>query len=174
MLVCGVDVGLKRSYIAVLQGRKLIQCDVYSGVVECDAVGIDAPLSFPKSGQLRDCERQLLEMGIRLFPSGAEFFRPIVERGMQIAEDFRNAGITVFEVYPYATRKILGIAPKAKKFKREGREKILQELSKHVEGVENLSKHDEIDAVISALTVVLYFEGKARVIGENGILIPSV
>ncbi len=172
MLVCGVDVGVKKSHIALLDRKKLVYCGLYSHPVSCNAVGIDAPLSLPESGNLRECERELLKKGIRLFPSGAEFFRPVVERGMQIAREFRKEGIRVFEVYPYATRKILGIAPEAKKSRKEGRKKIIDKLSEFVDGVERLSGHDDIDAVISALTVLLYFEGKARVVGQNGILIP--
>ena len=173
MIVCGVDVGVKKSYIALLSGRKLVYCGLYSHPVSCNAVGIDAPLSLPKSGNLRSCERELLKQGIRLFPSGARFFRPVVEKGMQIAEEFRKEGIRVFEVYPYATRKILGIAPEVKKSKKEGQKKIVGKLSEFVDGVEDLSSHDDIDAVISALTVLLYFEGKARIVGEGGILVPD-
>ncbi|AEA47575.1 DUF429 domain-containing protein [Archaeoglobus veneficus] len=174
MLVCGIDVGVRMSYIALLDNRRLVYCGKYNEPVKCDAVGIDAPLSLPESGSLRECERKLLKLGIRLFPSGADFFRSVVNRGMEIAEEFRKIGAEVFEVYPYATRRRLGIAPDVKKSTKGGRERIIAELARFVEGIDNLSNHNEVDAVISALTVSLYYEGKARLLdGRDGaILVP--
>jgi len=178
-LVAGIDIGLKKSNVAVLESRKLIYIGSFEDFVKEDfnifAVGIDAPLSFPSTGSLRGCERELLKMGIRLFPSGARFFRKIAEKGIEVAEIFRNHGIYVFEVYPYATRVILNIAPKAKKFRKEGRVQLISELGDYVEGLSEDLGHDEIDAVISALTVALFYEGRARLIsGKDGcILVPS-
>ncbi|RLI75148.1 DUF429 domain-containing protein, partial [Archaeoglobales archaeon] len=65
------------------------------------------------------------------------------------------------------------IAPGEKKHKKEGLKKIEDELSKFVK-VEGLT-HDEIDAIIAALTVKLYYEGKAVILkGSDGsILVPK-
>lgn len=178
-LVAGIDIGLKKSYVAVLEGRKLMYVGNFEDFVKEDfnisAAGIDAPLSFPSKGSLRDCERELIKMGVRLFPSGARFFRKIAEKGIEVAEMLRNQGAEVFEVYPYATRVILNIAPKAKKFRKKGRVQLISELGDYVEGLSEDLSHDEIDAVISALTVALFYEGRARLIsGKDGcILIPS-
>jgi predicted nuclease with RNAse H fold len=155
---CGIDVGLKKCHAALISERLEFVGDYEE--LDLDRVkvaGIDAPLSFPARGMLRECERLLLKMGIRLFPSGAPFFRSIALRGMEIAEELRGKGVEVYEVYPYATRAILNIAPKAKKQTKGGLEEIRAELSRWVE-IPELS-HDEIDAVIAALTVKLYSEG---------------
>jgi len=179
MLIAGIDVGLKKSHVAVLEGRKLIYVGDFENFIKeglnVIAAGIDAPLSFPSTGNLRECEKELVGMGIRLFPSGANFFRKITERGIEIARMLTNSGIKVFEVYPYATRFTLNIAPKAKKSREEGRIQLISGLRNYVIGINENLTHDEIDAVLSALTVVLFYEGKAKLVsGKDGsILIPS-
>ena len=167
--VAGIDVGLKRSHIAVLDRCKVIYVGLYG---ECDLdfdfAGIDAPLSFPTKGHFRECERRLHEMGIRVLPP--KFIEGIARRGMAIAEELRRRGVEVYEVYPYATRVILNIAPKANKRKKEGRIEIAKSLRRFVEFGE-LKSHDDLDAVISALTVKLYIEGMGERLGE--IIIPK-
>ncbi len=170
-MFCGIDVGLKRCVSAVINERnELIYIGDYDKIPNVVAVGIDAPLSFPKSGYFRKCEKELLKMGIRIIPP--IFLKRIALRGIEIAEKMRSKGIEVFEVYPYATRVILNIAPRSKKRTKNGCKEIEKSLSKYVP-VKDLS-HDELDAVISALTVKLYYEGKARIIkGSDGsILVP--
>jgi len=178
---CGVDVGVKKSTVAVIKGKTLEFIGEYSEFVSefinskriPTAAGVDAPLSYPVEGSFRECERLLLKMGIRLFPSGAEFFRKVVERGMEIAKKLEEAGMEVFEVYPYATRVILDLAPNEKKQKKSGLEKIRERLMSYVD-IPELS-HDAIDAVIGALTVRLYYEGKGVLLrGVDGaILVPA-
>jgi len=175
---CGIDVGLKKSYAAVIAEGVRVRVEF---VGECEELeldkvrfaGIDAPLSFPLRGNFRECERLMMKMGIRLFPSGAQFFRKIALRGMEIAERLKENGIEVYEVYPYATRVMLNIAPRAKKRRREGLEEIRASLAKWI-GACELS-HDEVDAVIAALTVKLYCEGKGlKLEGVDGsIIVPK-
>jgi len=112
----------------VIEGRKVVLLDVFDEGIEMDFefAGIDAPLSFPIEGFFRECERKLQRMGITLIPP--RFIEKIALRGMEIAELLRSSGVEVFEVYPYATRKILNIAPKANKKKEEGRKMISVEL----------------------------------------------
>ncbi|MDK2795617.1 MAG: uncharacterized protein PWQ22_1069 [Archaeoglobaceae archaeon] len=171
MKVAGIDVGLKFCKLAVIgDGLSYIGDYKKDELASVIAVGIDAPLSLPKTGMLRECEKKLLKLGIRLFPSGAPFFRPIVSRGMEIAEELRKEGIKVFEVYPYATRVFMGIAPNAKKKTRRGLSEIRKEIGKFVK-IPELT-HDEIDAVISALTVREFLLGRGFVLrGEDGEII---
>lgn len=178
MKVGGIDVGVSGTVSAVLIGKRPRVFEDYRMLISenVSAVGIDAPLSFPEKGPFRECERKLLGMGIRLFPSGAEFFRKVVERGIEIAMEFRAAGVEVYEVYPYATRVILDIAPYVKKKSRSGLDRIMASLSRYVELEDSVDSHDAVDAVISALTVMLYKNGMGRLIdGRDGsILIPEV
>ncbi len=170
MLFCGIDVG-KRCAAAVL-GENL----VYVGELEeamkfsFKVAGIDAPLT--SATKLRDCDKELLKMGIKLFPPGWRGMQIIAKEGMKIAENLRRIGVEVYEVYPYATRKILSIAPNAKKSTAEGRREITEAIKKFIDLSEDLNHH-ELDAVIAALTVKLLKEGKARTVGkECSIVVP--
>ncbi len=177
-MYCGIDVGIKKCVAAVVTDKVLWVGEYEELKLEdLKAAGIDAPLSFPDSGSYRECERKLIAMGIRLFPPKANFFEKISLKGMEIAKELKLKGVRVFEVYPYATRVILDIAPKAKKRKKSEAEKIRKELERFVEIPKSFQKmnHDEIDAIISALTVKLFFEGDGmEVWGRDGsIIIPK-
>ncbi|WP_457590762.1 DUF429 domain-containing protein [Geoglobus sp.] len=177
MKVGGVDVGIRKSVFAVIDGPNARVLESYEHLLSenVSAVGIDAPLSFPESGAFRECERELLRMGIRLFPSGVGFFRKVAERGMEIARNLQECGVEVYEVYPYATRVILGLAPEVSKRDPDGLIKIMQALSEHVRLDSSVRTHDDVDAVISAMTVMLYKKGAGRILsGKDGsILIPE-
>ncbi len=173
-MYCGVDVGLKKCHAAVISdGVEFVGEYEELDLSDVKLAGIDAPLSFPERGAFRECERLLLKMGIRLFPPTASFFRKISLRGMEIAEELRKKGVKVYEVYPYATRVILDIAPKAKKRTKDGLSEIICSLSRFVE-VEK-ANHDEVDAIIAALTVMLYDRGKGILLkGSDGeIVVPK-
>ncbi len=175
---CGIDVGLKESHAAVMENRNVVSIfrveDSVSDLTSCYAVGIDAPLSLPYKGSLRECEKSLIKMGIRLFPSGADFFKKVGEKGLEISTTLEASGVKVFEVYPYATRYILNIAPQAKKQKKGGRAAIATDLNRYTKIKENLNHH-EIDAVIAALTISLYYEGHGRILKgcDGSVLIPD-
>lgn len=165
-MIAGIDVGVSRCHMAILKGRDV----VYLGEVIFDDsiefVGIDAPLTMPKRGYFRECERELHKMGIRVIPP--PFLRKIHEIGKDLARRFNR----VFEVYPYATRFILGI--RWSKRKKENRIKIAKELERFVR-FPMTTDHNEIDAIISALTVKFYLEGRGEMVcGEDGcIIIPT-
>jgi len=169
--IAGIDVGVRNDYIAVIQGDRVLftgrleECEL-----EFEYAGIDAPLSFPVRGPFRECERVLHRMGIRLLPPF--FIRKVAVRGMEIADDLRSRGVEVFEVYPYATRVILNIAPKADK--RRELDEIVKGIRRFV-SVDDVGDHNIADAIISAITVKLYLEGRGKIIkGVDGeILIPS-
>jgi|Deesub1362A_J573_1020465.scaffolds.fasta_scaffold00054_95 hypothetical protein len=187
MRVLGVDVGIKHSHYVVCREKEVVgkgelekpekpgELDLDKiNLLKVDFAGIDAPLSLPKKGSLRECEKKLYKFGIRLFPSGAEFFRPVTLKGIEIAQLLENNSVRVFEVYPFATRKILGIAPESKKNRKTGLERIKLELRKYLE-FDDLENPDLVDAAIAALTVELYIGGEAEFVsGEDGsILIPK-
>ncbi len=88
-------------------------------------VAIDAPLSKPEHGTMRECERRLRKHGIACYPSGAEWVSKWVDKGIGLkdwAED--ELGATVIEVYPYAARRALDIGAGVKKKAKEGRRVI--------------------------------------------------
>ncbi|MBO8181559.1 MAG: DUF429 domain-containing protein [Archaeoglobus sp.] len=181
MKVLGIDVGVRLSHYVITSKRKVVEKgklkkgELKDLDLAVEYAGIDAPLSFPEKGSLRECERQLYRYEIKLFPSGAEFFRPVVLRGMEIARTLEEKSVKVFEVYPYATRKILGIAPESKKNIKSGLEMIKTGLRKFIE-FDELENADLVDAAIAALTVELYLENRGEIIsGKDGsILVPKV
>jgi|Deesub1362B_J571_1020462.scaffolds.fasta_scaffold00070_84 hypothetical protein len=171
--ILGIDVGLRTSWFVTVEGRKVTEFGVLGDYPRVQFAGIDAPLSFPMKGSFRECEKILLMRGIPLFPPRASFFVKIGEKGQKIAEELRKKGVEVYEVYPFATRKIIGIAPKVKKGRKEGWKMIEKELRDYLD-FERFDNPHLVDAAICALTVLLNLEGRAEVIsGEDGeILIP--
>jgi len=167
-VICGIDVGIKKSYVALLEGEKVILVGELKDRVECDFCGIDAPLSYEEP--FRDCDRELLKMGISVVPLSTPFMKKLHEKAVEVVQklDCRE----VYEVYPYATRKILGFDYSKKR--KDGRKKILDALREFVEIESNDLNDHEIDAITSALTVKLYKEGKGVAIGKTcKIIIPA-
>lgn len=79
-------------------------------------IAIDAPLSKPDHGTMRDCEKRLRKHGIACYPSGAQWVRHWVEKGIELKSWSENQmDATVIEVYPYAARRSLDIGVKVKK-----------------------------------------------------------
>ncbi|MBC7114576.1 MAG: DUF429 domain-containing protein [Archaeoglobi archaeon] len=172
MKILGIDVGVRVSWFVLLKGSKVESSGALKSLPEAEFAGVDAPLSFPAEGAFRECERELLRRGIPLFPSGAPFFQKTVRRGIEIAEELRRGGTEVYEVYPYATRKILGIG--AGKRKRKEWREIEEELRSYLT-FDELENEHIVDSALCALTVLLYLSGKGELIsGKDGeILIPS-
>jgi len=166
-VIAGIDVGKRKCHMAVIVGRDV----TYLGELRFDFplkfVGIDAPLSMPKDGYFRECERELHKLGIRVIPP--IFLKDIHEISLEIARSLRERSVEIFEVYPYATRWILGM--RWSKRSREGRLKILKELRNYLE-LPYTEDHNEIDAILSALTVKMYLEGKGEMIcGKDGCIV---
>ena len=167
-MICGIDVGIKESFVAIVKGRKVLYLGKLKDLPICEAYGIDAPLSYKEP--FRDCEKELLKIGIPVIPLNTPFMKVLHKKAVEIVEKIESG--RVFEVYPYATRKLLGFAYSKKK--KEGRKKIEKKLREFFDFEKELNEH-EIDSLTAALTVKLFFEGKAKEVGrECKILIPSV
>lgn len=128
-------------------------------------VSIDAPLSKPLKGVMRVCEKQLVKMGIRVFPCMFTQMATLTERGIKIAKKLRELGYTVIESYPGAAQDILHIPRKGK-----SEEALQQGLVKY--GVTGdvlkygITDH-ELDAITSAIVGRLFLEGKTLSIGKD-------
>jgi predicted nuclease with RNAse H fold len=132
-------------------------------------VVIDAPLSLPKQRKsldersehhLRQCDRELLRMGIKFFPITLGPMRQLTKRGMALAKVLREKGYNVFEGYPGGAQDILGIPRKSK-----GLHFLVQGLRRHHLNVGEWSA-DELDAVTCAYVGLLYTKNQARLIGD--------
>jgi predicted nuclease with RNAse H fold len=134
-------------------------------------VAIDAPLALPKGRKslkeksnihLRECDKKLLEMGIKFFPITLGPMRKLTERGIKLRKIFEKKGFKVIETYPGAAQDILKIPRKQKGVKKlkKGLEKLgIKKLNDKMNG-------DELDAVTCALVGKMYLENNYLAIGD--------
>lgn len=136
-------------------------------------IAIDAPLSLPEHGSMRECERRLRKRGIACFPSGAKWVSKWVNKAIELkgwAE--KELGASVIEVYPYASRRALGMDIGWNKKSKKGRQVIQDNLLGLIKGMDEvigdkLLSDDELDAIISAYTA--YLEGTGNAIKIDGL-----
>lgn len=90
-------------------------------------MAIDAPLALPRGREslakrnnvhLRECDRELLRMGIKFFPITLGPMRQLTERGILLRGMLKKKGLTVIETYPGAAQDILHIPRKGKGLNR--------------------------------------------------------
>ncbi len=126
-----------------------------------ELVAIDAPLSLPRKGKLRKGDRELIQIGFRVFPPLFSGMRLLTRRGMRLAARLRKK-TKVIEVHPRTSGLIL--------FGTGERERWVEELREAGYPLENPCEH-EIDAALAAFTGKLWLEGKTRKVGN--IVIPQ-
>jgi len=154
-----------------------------SGNFNSRIIGIDAPLSLPAHGTMRECELRLRKHGIACYPSGAAWVSRWVGKAIELkAWAEKELGAKVIEVYPYAARVALGIGADVKKKTAKGRSAIQEGLLDLIEGLEDIVKErekplfdDELDAILAAY--VAYCEGKGIafiVDGADGVIYQPV
>ncbi|MCZ7384029.1 MAG: DUF429 domain-containing protein [Candidatus Methanoperedens sp.] len=140
-------------------------------------IGIDAPLSRPEHGTMRECERRLRKHGIPCYPSGAQWVSRWVDKGIELKKWAQvELDARVIEVYPYAARRILHIGIDEKKKSKEGRTVIQDALSGFIIGLDEITGDrllfdDELDAILSAY--VAYCEGNgiaSKIDGGDGVI----
>jgi len=194
MIVLGIDLAgseKRNTGICVFNDKLEAKCFVVRKDIEIlelvekfkpKLIAIDAPLSLPKNRKslerkekvhLRECDKQLLDLGIKFFPITLGPMRMLTKRGIRLRKILEKRGHKVIEVYPGATQDILKIPRKN------------VSLKKLMEGLKNLGikieeknlTHDELDAITAAYTGYLYLEGKCLQLGnqkEGTIIIPNV
>lgn len=147
--------------------------DIVRQIVEAkpDVVAIDAPLALPRGREslskrsdvhLRECDRELLRMGIKFLPLTLGPMRQLTERGMQLTVELEMKGMTVIETYPGAAQDILRIPRKGK-----GLDKLAEGLRQAgIRGLVSTMTGDELDAVTCALVGIMYLRRTYRAIGN--------
>ncbi|KXA91135.1 hypothetical protein AKJ63_01855 [candidate division MSBL1 archaeon SCGC-AAA259D18] len=178
MKTLGIDLAGKvdnPSGVAVLE-ESSIRTDILNSDEEiidiCKSQGskiiaIDAPLSFPEKGNLREADSELIRRGHRVLPPTLGGMRPLTERGIRMARELCELEFEVIEVHPRTSGKIL--------FGSESRDEWVSKLR---EGDWNLSSgfsEHEIDSIVAAVTGFLYLEDRTEEVGEQGegIVIPK-
>jgi predicted nuclease with RNAse H fold len=130
-------------------------------------VSIDAPLSLPARGNLREADASLIQRSLRVFPPTFAGMRLLTERGIRLAKKLRARKIRVIEIHPRTSGVVL--------FKTANRDqwiKKLMEMGFRFEGGD--SRHEK-DAALAALTGAIHIRGKTEEIGdleEGTIVIP--
>lgn len=105
-------------------------------------IAIDAPLSLPLEGRMREEERRLTARGFRVFP----FFKSMVElakRGISLSKGLQKEGYDIIEVHPFTSEKAL---------------KGTKDLKKKEKGV----RRHVHDAIMAAKTALLYAKGRCE------------
>lgn len=154
-----------------------------------DLVSIDSPLALPRgrtratdddparetAGILRLCERELKRRGINVYPCLLPSMQKLTERGIRLAAAFRQKGIPVIESYPGAAQDIMQIPRKG-----AGLALLTQGLEGFgIEGDFNATvvKHDELDAITSAVVGAFHLVGLSEPLGpedEGPLIVPTL
>lgn len=118
-------------------------------------IAIDAPLSIPKES-LRSIDRKMISLGYRVLPPSWKSMRMLSERAIKLKDLFeRNLNAVVIETHPLSALKSSGCS---------SIDELIQGL-KLTYRRERASIH-EVDALISSLVALRYFEGRSLMISE--------
>ncbi|WP_435011185.1 DUF429 domain-containing protein [Tundrisphaera lichenicola] len=118
----------------------------------------------------RQLERELARMGVPTLATA--LIKVLARRGERIAASLREIGHEPLEVYPFATLRLLGLPWEGKKT-TSGRRKIHRALRPLVPGLNHpRATEHQIDAVVCALTALLWRLGRTRTVGlqEEGLM----
>ncbi|MGB9729692.1 MAG: DUF429 domain-containing protein [Thermoprotei archaeon] len=144
-------------------------------------IAIDAPLFLPKERKsldtkepvhLRECDKELLRMGIKFFPITLGPMRMLTKRGIKLRTILETSGYKVIETYPGAAQDILGIPRKKDPI---GLKNGLIKIGIKINSKE-LSK-DELDAITCALVAKMYSENNYSALGisdEGYMILPPI
>ncbi|MCS7105761.1 MAG: DUF429 domain-containing protein [Candidatus Aenigmarchaeota archaeon] len=136
-------------------------------------ISIDAPLALPKGrpslskkyknySHLRECDKELLRMGIKFFPITLGPMRKLTERGIKLKKILEKKGFEVIETFPGAVQDLLKIP------RRKEKEKLRKGLIKlGIKGVKKKISEHELDAITCALVGKFYLEGNYIAIGSK-------
>ena len=127
-----------------------------------DIIGIDAPLTMPDEGHLRECDRRLIQRRIRFFPVTWKPMRALHRRAMKL---MNGIDARFWEIYPGAAYDIVGLDRKAP-----------QQLARFLEHwAPHIKNQHEADALMGLFTLYLWKKELAEVLtGRDGtILIPK-
>lgn len=181
-MIVGIDlagVESKPTGFCVLEGASAHTCLLYTDgeitgkvlEVRPKVVAVDAPLALPRGRRsleerndihFRQCDRELLRMGIRFFPLTLGPMRKLTERGIRLKKSLEKSGFEVIETYPGAAQDILGIPRK-----QAGLSKLRKGLEQlGVKGLNSAMTDDELDAVTCALVGKMYLEEDHLAIGD--------
>lgn len=171
--LCSLNDELIAEFTTVYKDSEIIK---FIEDVKPNVVAIDAPLSLPRGRKslndkggphLRSCDKELLKLKIKFFPITLGPMRKLTERGIKLANELKEMGFKVIEVYPGAAQDVLLISRKSN---LDSLRKGLIELK--IKGkIEKANEH-ELDAITAALVGLMFLESKVIALGdpEEGLL----
>lgn len=135
-------------------------------VMNPDVVAIDAPLSFPAEGNLREADSELVKRGYQVLPPNLGGMKFLTERGIELAGELRELGFKVIEVHPRTSALII--------YESDLREDWISNLLEDWGMDSGFSEH-EVDSALAAITGILYLMGKVEGVGAESeeIIIPQ-
>lgn len=119
-------------------------------------VAVDAPLSWPKGGRTRRCERMLWGMGLRPLPQSLGPMRALTRRAIRLSTTLKRYGAAIVETFPDGVRKVLNLVSGVAGLRRLGLV-IPAEISEH-----------ELDAALCGLVAFLSWRGYTVAYGDPG------
>jgi predicted nuclease with RNAse H fold len=124
---------------------------------------IDAPLSFPKIGTMREADREMIRKGYRVFPLQLPTMTELTVRATRLNTLILEKGYKTIETHPKSARKALKMPTKPDNKVQEilRRTGLRGDLEKHA-----LTPH-EIDAIVAALVAHLHIRGETESVGNN-------
>lgn len=188
MKIVGVDLaGVPRrpTGFAIVNGKQTKTCDLYTDEEILDAIEksganlitIDSPLGYPKGrccldynctcrkfGCMRVGEKQMVKIGVRIFPCGFGGMQKLTNRGMKFRTILEKKGYEVIETYPGSAQDLLGMPRKKAGIEVLRKALIDYGFKGDVVTKKKVSDH-ELDAITSALVGQLYKKGKTIALG---------
>lgn len=122
-------------------------------------IAIDAPLSLPRKGNLREADSELIARGHRVLPPTLGGMRLLTVRGIRLAGALRELKFKVIEVHPRTSGKIL--------FGSKERDDWISKLKRGGWNLESGFNEHEIDSILAAVTGFLYLEKRTEKVGEK-------
>lgn len=118
-------------------------------------VAIDAPLM--REPEMRGVDRQLINMGMRVFPPNFSWMRLLSVRGWRLANAIMKLGIEVVETHPRSALASAGV---------KDLKELLDVLSIRV-SVNELRSKDQIDAAVSAAVAYCVITGCHEIVDDG-------
>jgi len=110
-------------------------------------LAVDAPLmSEPR---MRDLDRELIRMGLRVFPPSFRWMRDLTLRAWRLREKLLDKGVEVIETHPRSVLRYAGVG---------GIDELLTKLNVH-SGFSGKLSGDVADALVCALVSLCYVLG---------------
>jgi len=156
---------------ALLKGRIVTVKELYADAeilfetlgAKPPLVAIDAPLTLPERGALRQADRKMQRRGYPVLPPLFPAMKELTLRAIRLTEALRREQVRVIEVHPASSRKALQMPLKDWHRIQE----IFVEMGLGGDWEKRPLSSHELDAVTAAITAHLHIKGKTEGLGDQ-------